>query len=78
MKYLMLDTNIYMDMVVARNGSHKADSYYQLKKLLDYGQIKLIVPKIVITEVFRHIDNEIGKVGLPLTRLKKGLMIYIG
>ncbi|CEP83714.1 Uncharacterised protein [[Clostridium] sordellii] len=35
MKYLMLDTNIYM--VVSRNGSHKADSYYQLKKLLDYG-----------------------------------------
>ena len=35
MKYLMLDTNIYIDMVVARNGSHKADSYYQLKKLLD-------------------------------------------
>ena len=71
MKYLMLDTNIYMDMVVARNGSHKADSYYQLKKLLDYGQIKLIVPKIVITEVFRHIDNEIGKVGHSINEIKK-------
>ena len=63
MKYLMLDTNIYIDMVVSRNGSHKADSYYQLKKLLDYGQIRLLVPKIVITEVFRHIDNDIDKVG---------------
>ncbi|AUN14324.1 PIN domain-containing protein [Paraclostridium sordellii] len=63
MKYLMLDTNIYIDMVVSRNGSHKADSYYQLKKLLDYEQIRLLVPKIVITEVFRHIDNDIDKVG---------------
>lgn len=71
MKYLMLDTNIYIDMVVARNGSHKADSYYQLKKLLDYGEIKLIVPNIVITEVFRHIDNEIDKVGHSINEIKK-------
>lgn len=71
MKYLMLDTNIYIDMVVSREGSHKADSYYQLKKLLDYGQIRLIVPKIVITEVFRHIDNEIDKVGHSINEIKR-------
>lgn len=71
MKYLMLDTNIYIDMVVSRNGSHKADSYYQLKKLLDYGQIRLIVPNIVITEVFRHIDNEIDKVGRSINEIKR-------
>lgn len=71
MKYLMLDTNIYIDMVVARNKSHKADSYHQLKKLLDYGEIKLIVPKIVITEVYRHIENEITKVGLSISEIKK-------
>lgn len=67
----MLDTNIYIDMVVSRNGSHKAESYYQLKKLLDYGEIKLIVPRIVITEVFRHIDNEIDKVGYSINEMKK-------
>jgi len=71
MKYLMLDTNIYIDMVVSRNGSHKADSYYQLKKLLDYGEIRLIVPKVVITEVFRHIDNEIDKVGQSINEIKR-------
>ena len=71
MKYLMLDTNIYIDMVVSRNESHKADSYYQLKKLLDYGEIRLIVPKIVITEVFRHIDNEIDKIGRSINEIKK-------
>lgn len=71
MKYLMLDTNIYIDMVVARNGSHKAESYNQLKKLLDYGEIRLIVPKIVITEVFRHLDNEIDKIGNSINEIKK-------
>lgn len=67
----MLDTNIYIDMVVSRNKSHKAESYYQLKELLDYGEIKLIVPRIVITEVFRHIDNEIDKLGKSISEIKK-------
>lgn len=70
MKYLVIDTNIYIDMVVSRNGSHKAESYNQLMKLLDYGKVKLIVPKIVITEVFRHINNEIDKVGQSIDKMK--------
>ena len=70
MKFLMLDTNIYINMMVARDKSHKAESYEQLKKLLEYGEIKLIVPKIVITEVFRHIDNEIDKVGKAVEDIK--------
>lgn len=70
MKYLMMDTNIYLDMVVSRNGSHKANSYDQLMKLLNYGEIKLVVPKIVITEVFRHINNEIDKVGYSINKIK--------
>lgn len=71
MKYLMLDTNIYIDMVVSRNQSHKAESYSQLIKLLDYGEIKLLVPKIVITEVFRHLEHEIDKVGRFIEDIKK-------
>ncbi|NRT87284.1 PIN domain-containing protein [Clostridium beijerinckii] len=76
MKYLMVDTNIYIDMVVSRNGNHKADSFNQLMKLLEYNEVKLIVPKIVITEVFRHISNEIDKVGKSINEMKskaKGL-----
>jgi len=70
MKYLIIDTNIYIDMVVSRNESNKAESYNQLMKLLDYGEVKLIVPKIVITEVFRHINNEIDKVGQSISMMK--------
>lgn len=71
MKYLMLDTNIYIDMVVSRNKSYNVESYNTLNKLLDYGEIKLLIPNIVIREVFRHIDNEIDKVGQSVNEMKK-------
>ncbi|RKL65079.1 hypothetical protein CR203_22695 [Salipaludibacillus neizhouensis] len=70
MKYLMIDTNIYIDMVVARNQDHNPESYNHLIKLLDYGEIRVIAPKIVITEVFRHLDNEIDKIGQAIKGVK--------
>ncbi|MEC0296469.1 PIN domain-containing protein, partial [Peribacillus frigoritolerans] len=73
MKYLMIDTNIYIDMIVARNKSHKPESYYNLTKLLDYGEIRLIVPKIVITEVFRHMENEVNKIGNVINGIKSNI-----
>ncbi|KMP14880.1 PIN domain-containing protein [Bacillus paranthracis] len=73
MKYLSLDTNIYLDMVVSRNKSHTPDAYEQMKKLLDYGEIKLVVPSIVIREVDRHINNEIEKINAHLKLIKKNV-----
>lgn len=73
MKYLALDTNIYLDMVVSRNKSHKSESYYQMLKLLDYGEIRLLVPSVIITEVKRHIDHEINKIYENLKRIKKSV-----
>lgn len=71
MKYLMLDTNIYIDMVVSRNDSHKPESYKNLKGLLDTGEINLIVPQIVIEEAFRHFDSEIEKLLSKVQEIKK-------
>lgn len=73
MKYLALDTNIYLDMVVSRNRSHKPEAYRQMKKLLDFGEIKLVVPTIVIREVNRHINNEIEKINSHLKLVKKNV-----
>ncbi|MBU8589220.1 DUF4935 domain-containing protein [Priestia megaterium] len=73
MKYILIDTNMYIDMLVARNSSHKPDSYNHMIKLLDYGEIKLIVPKIIITEVRRHINNEINKVENHLKMIDKNV-----
>ncbi|MGH0933562.1 PIN domain-containing protein [Bacillus mycoides] len=70
MKYLMLDTNIYIDMLVARYQAHKPESYRHLMKLLSYGEVRLIVPSIVKTEVFRHLDNEIVKIGNTIKGIK--------
>lgn len=73
MKYLALDTNIYLDMVVSRDRTHESDSYNQMEKLLDYGEIKLIVPAIVITEINRNLNNEIEKVFQHLKSIKKSV-----
>ncbi|WP_053361369.1 PIN domain-containing protein [Bacillus sp. FJAT-27251] len=73
MKYLALDTNIYLDMVVSRNKSHKSESYNQMQKLLDYGEIRLLVPAVIITEVKRHLDQEIEKIYEELKRIKKSV-----
>ena len=70
MKYLFLDTNIYLDMVVYRNTDNPPKSYDNLLKLLEFNQVKLIIPKIVITEVKRHLEDEIDKVGINLKELK--------
>ncbi|MGN7942247.1 PIN domain-containing protein [Virgibacillus sp. 6R] len=71
MKYLALDTNIYLDMVVSRNKGHKSESYNQMQKLLDFGEIRLLVPSIIITEVKRHLDTEIEKIFNELKDIKK-------
>ncbi|WP_435924450.1 PIN domain-containing protein [Paenibacillus sp. DYY-L-2] len=63
MKYLLLDTNIYIDMIVSRNKSHTADSYETLKMLLDHDQVKILLPAIIETEVKRHIAGEVKNVG---------------
>ena len=73
MKYLSLDTNIYLDMVVSRNQTHKPEAYEQMKKLLDYGEIKLVVPSIVRREVERHINSEIEKIYTHLKIVKKNV-----
>ncbi|ABK60364.1 PIN domain-containing protein [Clostridium novyi] len=70
MKYLLLDTNIYIDMVVYRNKENPPKSYECLRNLLEFNQIKLVVPKIVKDEVYRHIEDEINKVGDNLKNLK--------
>lgn len=70
MKYLFLDTNIYIDMVVYRNKANPPKAYECLRKLLEFNQVKLVVPKIVKNEVDRHIEDEINKVGNNLKKLK--------
>ncbi|MED4225404.1 PIN domain-containing protein [Neobacillus cucumis] len=73
MKYLLLDTNIYIDMIVSRSSSHSADSYELLKMLLDHDKVKIIVPAIIETEIKRHIASEIQNVGRLVQKARKSI-----
>lgn len=57
-------------MFVCRDQSHKAESYNHLIKLLNYGEIRVIIPNIVMTEVFRHLNSEIDKIGTEIGNIK--------
>ena len=62
MKYLLIDTNIYLNMIIARDQSHKPESYDYLLNLLNHGEVRLLVPEIVKTEVYRHLNKEVDKI----------------
>lgn len=70
MKYLLLDTNIYIDMIVSRENSHIPESYSNLKDILYFTDTILLVPNIIKHELFRHIENEIEKIGKDLNNSK--------
>ena len=63
MKYILLDTNIVIDMVVDRRNQMSSSLLNTFIKLLDYDEIKLIVPQIVEYETYKHLDEELEKVG---------------
>ncbi len=63
MKYVMMDTNIYLDMLVDRRKSISNNTVSAFKQLLDYNEIKLVVPQIVVYEVHKHIEEQLLEVG---------------
>lgn len=73
MKYLFLDANIYIDMIVSRNSNHKADSYELLKKLLDFDKVKIILPSIVKVETTRNLIKEVASIGSKVKAAKKAI-----
>lgn len=63
MKYVFLDTNIVIDMVVDRRHQMSGKLLESFIKLLDYNEIKLIIPQIVEFETFKHLEVELEQVG---------------
>ncbi|MCT4662788.1 MAG: PIN domain-containing protein [Tissierellales bacterium] len=73
MKYMFLDTNIYIDMIVSRNNTSKAGSFEEIYQLLEHDMLKIILPKIVKEEVKRHIESEILKIGKAVKDARKNI-----
>ncbi len=73
MKYILFDTNIYLDMIVSREENNTVDNYEHLEKLLDFDKVKIILPKIVKSEVKRNLKNEIENIGNKIKAVRTNL-----
>lgn len=68
MIYVLLDTNIIIDMVVDRRDMVKDKILADFVRLIEFDEVKLIVPEIIKTETFRHLDEELSNVGKKIER----------
>ncbi|WP_313133237.1 PIN domain-containing protein [Anaerocolumna sp.] len=73
MKYILIDTNIFLDLLIDRKNQVSSKSVETFEKLLDYDDIKLIVPSIVRFETYKHIDEEFDKVRVNLQKAIKNI-----
>ena len=69
MNYVLLDTNIIIDMVVDRRNQINNKLLNKFLKLLDFDEIKLVVPEIIKTETHRHLNEEINNVGKQIEKV---------
>lgn len=73
MKYILIDTNIFLDILIDRKNQVSSKLVETFEKLLDYDEIKLIVPSIVKFETYKHIDEEFDKVRANLKKTIKNI-----
>ena len=78
MKYVMLDTNIVIDMVVDRRHQMSDKLLSTFIKLLEYNEIRLVIPSIVKYETFRNLEEEIEKVGKNIEAAMDGIKELYG
>lgn len=62
MKYLLMDTNIFLDMIIDRKNNVSKELVNSFIKLLDFNQVKLIIPSIVAYETSKHIEEQLIEV----------------
>ena len=73
MRYVMIDTNIFIDMIIDRKHNVSDRLVESFIKLLDYDEIKLVIPAIVVHETNKHIDEQLSEVGKRIKRAIKAL-----
>ena len=79
MVYVLLDTNIIIDIVVDRRDNVISGNLLKtFIKLLDYGEIKLVLPNVVKEETYRHLDSELEEVGKKIDSTMKALKALYG
>ena len=63
MKYLLIDTNIFIDMIIDRRNNVSEKLVESFIKLLDFDEVKIILPSVVIHETNKHIEEQLSEVG---------------
>lgn len=78
MRYVMMDTNILLDMIIDRRKNVSVDLVESFIKLLNYNEIKLIIPEIVMHETNKHIEEQLDLVGKKIFNVKKSIQDMCG
>ena len=73
-----MDTNILLDMIVDRRNNVSVGLMEAFIKLLEYDEIKLIIPAIVVHETNKHIEEQLNLVGNKIFNAKKSLKAMCG
>lgn len=68
MRYVMMDTNIFIDMIIDRKHNVSGKLVDTFIKLLDFDEIKLIVPAIVVHETNKHLEEQLAEVGKKIKK----------
>lgn len=58
-----MDTNIFIDMIIDRKHNVSGNLVESFIKLLDFDEIKLIIPTIVVHETNKNIEEQLAEVG---------------
>lgn len=73
MKYLLMDTNIFLDMIIDRKNNVSKELVNTFIKLLDFNQVKLIIPSIVAFETSKHIEEQLFEVDKKIKNAIKAI-----
>lgn len=63
MRYVMMDTNIFIDMIIDRRHNVSEILVKSFMKLLDFDEIQLVFPAIVVHETNKHLEEQLAEVG---------------
>ncbi len=69
MRYLFIDTDNYIPCALLTESGHNPQTIDQLKDLLTYKKIKLLLPEIVEIEFFRKLDSELLNIERSVKKL---------
>ena len=73
MKYILFDTNIYLNMLVNRKNNINTKKIADFALLIEEADVKIILPEIVKFETKKHLENEVKYIKVLLEEQINGI-----